>query len=94
MPSHTIRIHRVLRASPEKVYRAFTEADAMCRWLPPFGFIGRMDHFDPKEGGGFRMAFVNFGTGASHSFRGEFLEMVPHERLKYTDQFDDANLPG
>lgn len=94
MSSHTIRLHRVLRASPEKVYRAFTEADAMCRWLPPFGFVGKMQHFEPKVGGTFKMSFTNFGTGGTHSFGGEFLEMVPHERLRYTDKFDDPNLPG
>ncbi len=94
MPAHTIRIHRVLRASPEKVYRAFTEADAMCRWLPPFGFIGKMHRFEPRVGGGFKMSFINFGAGKAHSFGGEFLEMVPHERLRYTDRFDDPGLPG
>ncbi len=94
MPTHTLRIHRVLRASPEKVYRAFTDADAMCRWLPPFGFLGRMHQFEPRVGGRFRMSFVNFGTGGSHSFGGEFLELVPSERLRYTDQFEDPNLPG
>ncbi len=94
MPTHTIRLHRVLRSSPEKVYRAFLDADAMCRWLPPFGFIGKMHHFEPKVGGSFRMSFTNFGTGASHSFGGNYLELVPHERLRYTDKFDDPNLPG
>lgn len=94
MPAHTIRIHRVLRASPEKVYRAFTEADAMCRWLPPFGFLGKMRRFEPRVGGSFKMSFVNFGSGKEHSFGGEYLEMVPHERLRYTDRFDDPALPG
>ena len=94
MSTHTIRLHRVLRSSPEKVYRAFTEADAMCRWLPPFGFVGKMHHLDARVGGTFKMSFTNFGTGASHSFGGEFLELVPHERLRYTDKFDDPNLPG
>jgi uncharacterized protein YndB with AHSA1/START domain len=94
VPSHTIRLHRVLRTTPEKVYRAFTDADAMCRWLPPFGFVGKMHAFDPTVGGSFRMSFVNFGTGHSHSFGGTFLELVPHERLRYTDKFDDPNLPG
>ena len=94
MPTHTIRLHRVLRAKPEKVYRAFTEADAMCRWLPPFGFIGAMQHFEPKVGGSFKMSFTNFTTGATHSFGGNFLEMVSPERLRYTDKFDDPNLPG
>jgi uncharacterized protein YndB with AHSA1/START domain len=94
MPTHTIRLHRVLRSSPEKVYRAFLDADAMCRWLPPFGFIGKMHHFEPKVGGSFKMSFTNFGTGNTHSFGGSFLELVPHERLRYTDKFDDPNLPG
>jgi len=94
MPTHTIRLHRVLRSSPEKVYRAFLDADAMCRWLPPFGFIGKMHHFEPKVGGSFKMSFTNFGTGNTHSFGGNFLELVPHERLRYTDKFDDPNLPG
>lgn len=94
MPAHTIRLHRVLRTTPEKVYRAFTDADAMCRWLPPYGFTGKMHAFDAKVGGGFRMSFTNFGTGHSHSFGGTFLELVPHERLRYTDKFDDPNLPG
>src|SRR5688572_12931251 len=93
MPN-TIRLHRVLRSTPEKIYRAFTEADAMCRWLPPFGFIAKMHHCEPKVGGTFKMSFTNFGTGASHSFGGNYLELVPHERLRYTDKFDDPNLPG
>lgn len=94
MSTHTIRLHRILKSSPEKIYRAFLDADAMCRWLPPFGFIGKMHHFEPKVGGSFKMSFINFGTGASHSFGGNFLELVPHERLRYTDKFDDPNLPG
>ncbi len=94
MSTHTIRLHRVVRATPEKIYRAFTEADAMCRWLPPFGFIGKMHHFEPRVGGAFKMSFINFGTGGTHSFGGNYLEMVPHERLRYTDKFDDPNLPG
>ncbi len=94
MPAHTIRLHRVLRTTPEKVYRAFTDADAMCRWLPPYGFTGKIHAFDAKVGGGFKMSFTNFGTGHSHSFGGTFLELVPHERLRYTDKFDDPNLPG
>jgi uncharacterized protein YndB with AHSA1/START domain len=94
MPTQTIRLHRVLRTTPEKVYRAFTDADAMCRWIPPYGFLGKMHSFDPKVGGTFRMSFTNFGTGHSHSFGGTFLELVPHERLRYTDKFDDPNLPG
>ncbi|EIQ01489.1 hypothetical protein OpiT1DRAFT_00059 [Opitutaceae bacterium TAV1] len=94
MSTHTIRLHRVLRSTPEKVYKAFTDADAMCRWLPPFGFTGKMHHFEPEAGGNFRMSFTNFGTGQSHSFGGNFLEMIPGERLRYTDKFDDPNLPG
>lgn len=92
--SNTVRLHRVLRSSPEKIYRAFTEASAMERWLPPFGFLGKVHHLEAKVGGTFRMSFTNFGTGHSHSFGGEYLELVPHERLRYTDKFDDPNLPG
>ncbi len=90
----TVRLHRVLSAKPEKVYRAFLDADAMAKWLPPDGFTCRVHHFDPKSGGTFRMSFANFTTGKSHSFGGEYLELVPHERLRYTDRFDDPNLPG
>ncbi|MGC4071157.1 MAG: SRPBCC family protein [Nibricoccus sp.] len=91
---HTVRLHRVLRSSPEKIYRAFTEASAMERWLPPFGFLGKVHHLEAKVGGTFKMSFTNFGSGKSHSFGGEYLELVPHERLRYTDKFDDPNLPG
>lgn len=94
MSTHTIRLHRVLRSSPEKIYRAFTEADAMARWLPPYGFIGKVHQLDARVGGTFKMSFTNFGTGQTHSFGGEYLELVPHERLRYTDKFDDPNLPG
>lgn len=94
MSTHTIRLHRVLRSSPEKIYRAFLDADAMCRWLPPFGFLGKMHHLDPVVGGTFRMSFTNFGSGNSHGFGGNFLELVPHERIRYTDKFEDPNLPG
>ena len=94
MSTNTIRLHRVVRASPEKVYRAFTDADALCRWMPPFGFTGKMHHFEPKVGGSFKMSFTNFTTSKGHSFGGNFLEMVPGERLRYTDKFDDPNLPG
>lgn len=94
MPGHTIRLHRVLATRAEKVYRAFTEADAMARWLPPDGFLCRIHAFEAKVGGTFRMSFVNFSTGNAHSFGGEFLELVPNERLRYTDRFDDPNLPG
>jgi len=94
MSTHTIRLHRVIRTSPERVYRAFLDADAMCKWLPPNGFTGKMHHLDPKVGGTFRMSFTNFTNGQSHSFGGEYLELVPHERLRYTDKFEDPNLPG
>jgi len=94
MSTHTIRLHRVLRASPEKVYRAFTQADALAKWLPPFGFTCQVDHLEARVGGGFRMSFTQFGTGASHSFGGEYLELTPHERIRYTDKFDDPGLPG
>ncbi|MGD9920406.1 MAG: SRPBCC family protein [Pseudorhodoplanes sp.] len=90
----TVRLHRVLATNPEKVYRAFTEADAMAKWLPPNGFTCTIHHFEAKAGGAFRMSFRNFTTGHSHSFGGEFLELVPGERLRYTDRFDDPNLPG
>ena len=93
MPTHTISLHRVLKTTPEKLYRAFTEADAMCRWLPPFGFLAQVHHLDAKVGGTFRMSFINFTTGQTHSFGGEYLELSP-TRLRYTDKFDDPNLPG
>ena len=92
--THTIRLHRVVRTTPEKVYRAFTEADAMCKWLPPHGFTCTVHHLEAKVGGTFRMSFKNFTTGHSHSFGGEYLDLTPHERLRYTDKFDDPNLPG
>jgi len=90
----TVRLHRVLTTKPEKVYRAFVEPDAMAKWLPPNGFTCTVHHLDAKVGGTFKMSFRNFTTGASHSFGGQFLELVPHERLRYTDKFDDPNLPG
>ncbi|ESX05084.1 MULTISPECIES: SRPBCC family protein [unclassified Mesorhizobium] len=93
MPS-TVRLHRVLTTSPEKVYRAFTEADALAKWLPPNGFTCTVHSFDAKVGGAFKMSFRNFTTGGSHSFGGEYLELVSGERLRYTDRFDDPNLPG
>jgi uncharacterized protein YndB with AHSA1/START domain len=93
MPS-TIRLHRVLRAPADRVYRAFIDADAMCKWLPPHGFTGRVHARDARVGGTYKMSFTNFNTGASHSFGGTFLELVPAERLRYTDAFDDPNLPG
>src|SRR5688572_27415658 len=93
MPS-TVRLHRVIRTTPEKIYRAFLDADAMCKWLPPNGFTAKVHHSDPKVGGTFKMSFTNFTTGKSHSFGGTYVELVPHERLRYTDKFDDPNLPG
>lgn len=90
----TVRLHRVLRAKPEKVFRAFTEADAVARWLPPHGFTCTVHQLEPKVGGSFRMSFRNFTTGNSHSFGGTYLDIVPGERIRYTDTFDDPNLPG
>ena len=92
--TNTIRLHRVLRATPDRVYRAFIDASAMSKWLPPNGFTGQVHHIDAKVGGSYKMSFTNFTTGKSHSFGGEFLELVPHERIRYTDRFDDPNLPG
>ncbi|HXG28509.1 MAG TPA: SRPBCC family protein [Nevskiales bacterium] len=94
MPGSTIRLHRVLRAPPERVYRAFTEADAMCKWLPPNGFTGKMHQMDLRVGGSYRMSFTNFSTGKSHAFGGAYIELVPGERIRYTDKFEDPNLPG
>ena len=94
MPTNTVRLHRVLRAAPERVYRAFLDPDAMAKWLPPNGFTGKVHHLEARVGGTFRMSFTDFATGQSHSFGGEYLELVPHERLRYTDKFDDPNLPG
>lgn len=93
MPN-TVRLHRVLKTSPERVYRAFLDADAMAKWLPPNGFTGKVHQMDARVGGRFKMSFTNFTSGKSHSFGGEFLELIPHERLRYTDVFDDPNLPG
>jgi uncharacterized protein YndB with AHSA1/START domain len=93
MPN-TIRLHRVLRAAPERVYRAFLDPDAMAKWLPPYGFTGKVHHLDAKLGGTHKMSFTNFTTGKSHSFGGRYLELKPHELIRYTDKFDDANLPG
>lgn len=92
--TNTIRLHRVLRATPEKVYRAFLDADAMAKWIPPRGFTGKVHQLDAKVGGAHRMSFTNFTTGQSHSFGGEYLELIPHERIRYTDRFDAQNLPG
>jgi uncharacterized protein YndB with AHSA1/START domain len=94
MATHTIRLHRVVRSTPEKVYRAFLDADAMSKWLPPHGFTCKVQHLDARVGGTFRMSFANFTTGSSHSFGGDYLELLPYERLRYTDKFDDPNLPG
>jgi uncharacterized protein YndB with AHSA1/START domain len=94
MATNTIRLHRVLRAKPERIYRAFIDADAMAKWLPPNGYTGKVHHIDARVGGTYKMSFTNFTTGQSLSFGGEFLELVPYERIRYTDKFDDPNLPG
>src|SRR5438309_9741308 len=93
MPN-TIKLHRVLRATPERIYRAFLDADAKAKWLPPNGFTGKVHHQDAKVGGTYKMSFTNFTTGKSHSFGGKYVELVPNERIRYTDKFDDPNLPG
>lgn len=90
----TVRLHRVLRAPAERVYRAFLDPDAMVKWLPPHGFTGKVHEMDPRVGGGYRMSFTNFGTGSSHAFGGTYVELVPNERLRYTDRFEDPGLPG
>jgi len=92
--TNTIRLHRVLRATPERIYRAFLDADAMAKWLPPNGFTGKVHQMDAKVGGAYKMSFTNFSTGKTHSFGGTYLELVPHERIRHTDKFDDPNLPG
>ena len=94
MSTNTIRLHRVLRAAPEKIYRAFLDADAKVKWLPPDGFTAKVHHLDAKVGGSYKMSFTNFTTGKSNSFGGKYLELVPNERIRYTDRFDDPNLPG
>jgi uncharacterized protein YndB with AHSA1/START domain len=94
MTTGTVRLHRVLRARPQKVYRAFLDAGAMAKWIPPYGFICKVQHMDARVGGTFRMSFENFSTGQGHSFGGEYLELVPGELIRYTDRFDDPNLPG
>ena len=94
MTTHTIQLHRVLRTTPERVFRAFIDPAAMCKWLPPNGFTGTIHHMDAKVGGNFRMSFTNFTTRSQISFDGEYLEIVPNEKLRYTDKFDDPNLPG
>jgi uncharacterized protein YndB with AHSA1/START domain len=94
MPTGTVSLHRVLKAKPERVYRAFLDPDALARWLPPYGFLGKVHEMDARVGGGHRMSFTNFSTGHSHAFGGRYLELVPGERIRYTDRFDDPNLPG
>lgn len=94
MVTGKVCFHRVLKAPPERIYRAFLDADAMAKWLPPHGFTARVHQMDPKVGGSFRMSFTNFTTGQSHAFGGEYLELLPNEKLCYTDKFDDPNLPG
>ncbi len=90
----TIRLHRVLRATPERIYRSFLDADAMAKWLPPNGFTGKVHHLDAKVGGTYKMSFTNFTTGKSHSFGGKYLELAPNERIRYSNKFDDPKLPG
>jgi uncharacterized protein YndB with AHSA1/START domain len=94
METNTIRLHRVLKAPPERVYRAFLDPAAMCKWLPPNGFTGQVHHLEAKVGGTYKMSFTNFSTGSSQSFGGEYLELTPNERIRHTDKFDDPNLPG
>lgn len=94
MSSNTVKLHRVLKTSPEKIYRAFLEADAMAKWIPPYGFTCKVHHMDARVGGTFRMSFTNFGTGHGHSFGGEYLELVQNELIRYVDRFDDPNLTG
>jgi uncharacterized protein YndB with AHSA1/START domain len=93
-PTNTVRLHRVLRAPPERVYRAFLDPDAMVKWIPPHGFTGKVHHMDARVGGSYRMSFTSFGTGKSHSFGGRYIELAKPERIRYTDRFDDPNLPG
>lgn len=94
MPTGTIRLHRVLRTNPERIYRAFLDTEAMAKWLPPYGFTCRVHHMDAKVGGTFKMSFTNFATGIGHSFGGEYRELVPFGKIRYSDRFDDPNLPG
>ena len=94
MPTNTVKLHRVLKSTPERVYRAFLDPDAMAKWLPPNGFTGKVHSIEPRVGGTYKMSFKNFTTGESHSFGGKYLELVPNERIRHTDRFDDANLPG
>jgi len=94
MPTSTIRLHRVIRATPERIYRAFLDADAMAKWLPPNGFTGRVHHLDAKVGATYEMSFTNFSSGKSHTFGGRYLELAPYERIRYTDKFADPSMPG
>jgi uncharacterized protein YndB with AHSA1/START domain len=94
MPEQTVRLHRVIRSTPERIYRAFLDADALTKWLPPNGFTAKVHQLESRVGGSYRMSFTNFTTGDSHSFGGEYLELVPHERIRYTGRFDDPNLSG
>ena len=94
MPTGTVRFHRTLRASPERIYRAFLDADAMAKWLPPHGFTAKVHHLDASVGGVFKLSFTNFSTGQGHAFGGQYLELVPFERIRYSERFDDPNLPG
>jgi uncharacterized protein YndB with AHSA1/START domain len=94
MATGTVHLHRVLRAPPERIYRAFLDADAMAKWLPPHGFTGKVHHLEAKVGGTYKMSFTNFSKGQTQSFGGEYLELLPHERIRYTDKFDDPNMPG
>ena len=94
MPTNTVRFHRVLHAPPERVYRAFLDADAKAKWLPPYGFTAKVHHSEAKVGGTYKMSFTNFTTKKSHGFGGKYVELVPNERIRYTDKFDDPNLPG
>ena len=94
MSTNAVRLHRVIRATPERVYRAFLDADALAKWLPPNGFTGKVHHMDARVGGAYRMSFTNFTTGHGHSFGGDYLELAPHERIRYTGKFDDPKLPG
>lgn len=94
MSANSVQLHRVLRATPERIYRAFLDPDAMAKWLPPNGFTGKVHHLDAKVGGGYKMSFTNFSSGNSHSFGGKYVELKPHERIRYTNQFDNPGLPG
>src|SRR6187551_3127408 len=94
MPTGTVKLHRVLKSTPQRVYRAFLDPDALAKWLPPNGFTGKVQHMDARVGGTYKMSFTNFTSGKSHSFGGEYLELVPDERLRWTDRFDDPNLAG